>query len=42
MSARGPGREKRIAGQSTTGRRGEVSVRLTTSDIVSLAINVAQ
>ncbi len=30
------------AGQSKAGRRGEVSVRMTASDILSLAVNVAQ
>ena len=42
MSTRGPGHEKRIAGQSDAGRRGEVSMQMTASDIFSLAINVAQ
>lgn len=42
MSARGPGREKPTAGQSDAGRRGEVSVGMTASDILSLAVNVAQ
>ncbi len=42
MSARGPGREKRIAGQSGSRRRGEVSVEITASDILSVAVNVAQ
>ncbi len=42
MSACGPSHEKRTGGQSTAGRRGEVSVRLTASDILSLAVNCRQ
>ena len=42
LSARDPGREKRAAGQPTAGQRGQVSLRMTTSDILSLAINCRQ
>ena len=42
MSARGPGREKRTAGQSTAGRRGEVEVKVTADELVAAAINVTQ
>jgi hypothetical protein len=42
MSVPGPGHEKRSTGQSTAGRRSEVSVRLTASDILSLAVNCRQ
>ena len=42
MSARGPGLEKRMAGETIAGRRGEVSMQMTASDIFSLAINVTQ
>ena len=41
MSDRGPGREKRIAGQSAR-RRGGVSVEMTAQDVLSLAVNFAQ
>ena len=41
LSTRDPGREKRIAGQSAR-RRGEVSLQMTASDILSLAVNVTQ
>lgn len=41
ISARGPGRNKRTAGQSAR-LRGEVSVKLTASDIVSVAVNYHQ
>ena len=42
MSARGPGREKRTAGQSTAGRRGEVSMQMTADGLMNLAVNVVQ
>ncbi len=42
MSGRGPGLEKRMAGEAIAGRRGEVSMQMTASDIYSLAINVTQ
>ena len=42
MSARGPGHGKRPAGESTAGRRGEVSVEMTAQDVLSLAVNFAQ
>ena len=42
MSDAGPRPENRTAGQSTSRRRGEVSVEMTAQDILSLAVNVAQ
>ena len=42
MSARGPGRKKRTAGESTSRRRGEVEVKVTTDELVAAAINAAQ
>ncbi len=42
MSARGPGRAKRTAGQSTSRRRGELEVKVTADEIVAAAINAAQ
>jgi len=42
MSARGPDREKRTAGQSTSRRRGEVEVKVTEDELVAAAINAAQ
>lgn len=41
MSACGPSREKRIAGQSAR-RCGELSVEMTAQDVLSLAVNFAQ
>ncbi len=42
VSARGPGHEKRPAGQSTARRRGELEVKVTTDELVAAAINAAQ
>ena len=42
MSARGPGNEKRPAGQSNARRRGEVEVKVTVDELVAAAINVTQ
>ncbi len=42
MSDCSPGRENGSADESTAGRRGQVSVRLTASNILSLAVNCRQ
>ncbi len=42
MSDCSPDHEKGSGGQSAAGRRGQVSVRLTASDILSLAVNCRQ
>ena len=42
MSARGPGRAKRTAGQSTSRRRGEVEVKVTVGELLAAAINGSQ
>ena len=42
MSDRGPGLEKRPAGQSGSRRRGEVEVKVTADELVAAAINAAQ
>lgn len=41
MTARGPRGQESTAGQPATGRRGEVSMQMTASDLISLAVNVA-
>ena len=42
MSVCSPGRAKRTAAQSNARRRGEVSVQLTASEFVALAVNCRQ
>ena len=42
MTARGPRRQERTAGQPTAGRHGEVSMEMTADELLSLAVNIAQ
>ena len=42
MSAGGPAHEKRPAGQSTVGQRGQVSLQMTAQDLISVAVNCRQ